>query len=1092
MSKNHNNINDNHADNKENNENTLLDVDSISTKNIGMKTPDPSSHSNIAQIPDTDEIEQRKSQYEKQEKKKRLGLYERRKQEHDELELLDTQIISKDLIEQSSRSNTAVRFEPSTEYGLNEEQVNQRIREGLVNDNQKQYSKTYKQIFLNNIFTFFNILCICVAAALIYVKEYKNLTFMAILLCNTIIGIVQEIKAKKTIDKLSIVTAPTSTVIRDGITKEVQVKELVLDDIVKFKTGKQISADCIIVEGEIDVNESLLTGESVAVKKGPGDTLYAGSFITAGNCFAKVNRVGQDCYIQKLQAKAKRYTKPKSELLRSLKIITTFITVIIIPLGSIMAYRNYESAKENVRSATFGTSGSLVVYGVNNTSEYEIGKLTDIKEADAEGLDYSYIMLDTTGFNGSNTIPLVNQIKISYDNKASGNISISSIRIYEAIPRESGEGFNPSDTVSEEWTFNQDNKDDALQYLVSKYSNVDRYLDGTIKLDETDDYIITQSFEKKMDKFYIRIAVQSRGYGFDKTPEEELIVKNQIIRQTITKTAGSLVGMIPAGLFLLVTIALALSVIRLAKSKTLVQELYCIEMLARVDCICLDKTGTITDGTMKVKDIIDIAPIDPKGPTIDTIMGAFIGALDDNNLTSIALQEKFGVNFEFKKIATVPFSSARKLSAVTFEDMGTYILGAPEFVYQGKSKKINNIVTKKASMGYRVLMLAKSDKPIVNNTVPTTCSPLALITLEDHIREEAYDTIKWFKENGVQVKVISGDNPATVAEIAGKVGIEGASDYISLDDLSPQEVETIANEYTVFGRVSPDQKAILVRTLKRHGKTVAMTGDGVNDILAMKESDCSVAMASGSDAARNVAHLVLLDSNFANMPKVVMEGRRVINNIQQSASLYLMKTLFVMIITFLSIIAKNIFRAGYPFEPIQFMLLEFFVIGAPSTILAIQPNKEKIRGSFIGNIISSCIVQALCLIITVVFIYLMSTKNIDGLDLSNYTEVNSICVIAITYVGVIILFNLCRPFNTLRLIVCISSLLFITLALFIPEIASILGVSYQFNDLNLTNRLFTICVILAILPIERALSDAIRLFKNKGKTDSDTIDNQRL
>ena len=1069
------NINDNNnLDN--NNETTAIDLSNVQTTNIGMKKPDPSTHSNIAQISDTDEVEQRKSQYEKQEKRRKLGL-KKVNDEDDDLTLLDDTIISQELIEQSSRSNKVARFEPSIEYGLNESQINQRIEEGMVNDNQKQYSKTYGQIFLNNILTFFNVLCMAVAAALIYVKEYKNLTFLIILLCNTVIGIVQEIKAKKTIDKLSIVTAPTATVIREAVTKEVQVKDLVLDDIVKFKNGKQISADCIILQGDIEVNESLLTGESVAVKKGPGDTLYAGSFITSGTCIAKVNRVGQDCYIQKLQAKAKRYTKPKSELLRSLKLITTFITIVIIPLGTIVGFRNYESAEASVRSASFGSSGSVLVYGIDSQGgEHEIYDLAEDEKISIGQSDSKFTI-------EASNLPEISRIKIEYANKASGNLSISSIRLYESIENSSGV-MVPGELVKD-WSFNEENAQSSLTTLISQH-DAGQYLDGTLKLESTHDYIITSSFDKHT-AFFVEITVQSRGYGYDDTPEEAKIVQDQIVRLTVTKTAGSLVGMIPAGLFLLVTIALAVSVVKLAKSKTLVQELYCIEMLARVDCICLDKTGTITDGTMKVKDIIDIAPLDPKEPKIDTIMGAMIGALEDNNLTSIALQDRFGVNFEFKKLAVVPFSSSRKLSAVTFEDKGTYIMGAPEFVYQGKSKKIASIVAKKAAMGYRVLMLAKSDKPIVDGKVPTNCNPLALITLEDHIREEAYDTIKWFKDNGVQVKVISGDNPATVAEIAGKVGIEGASDYISLDGLSPQEVETIANEYTVFGRVSPDQKAILIRTLKRHGKTVAMTGDGVNDILAMKESDCSVAMASGSDAARNVAHLVLLDSNFANMPKVVLEGRRVINNIQSSASLYLMKTLFVMVITFLSIVAKNIFKAGYPFEPVQFMLLEFFIIGLPSTILALQPNKEKIKGNFIVNMISNCVVQAFCLILTVVIIYMLAIKDVPGLDLTNYAEVNSIAVMAITYVGVIILFNLCRPFNTLRTIVWIFSTVCISLAFLIPEIATNLGLSYLFNELTITNQLFLLVVVLSIVPIETALSEIIRMFKEKSKTKKEEI-----
>ena len=1049
-------------------ETTNIDLQAIDTDNIGMKKPDPSTHSNIAQIDETDELEQRRLNYEKQEKRRRLGIS--RKKDDDELTLLDTQIISKELIEQNARSNNVTRFEPSIEHGLNEDQVNQRIKEGFVNDNQKQYSKTYRQIFINNIFTFFNILCLVVAVALIIVKEYKNLAFMAILLCNTVIGIVQEIKAKKTIDKLSIVTAPTTTVIRDSLTRELPVKELVLDDIVKFKNGKQISADCIVIEGEIEVNESLLTGESIAVKKGPGDTLYAGSFITSGTCFAKVNRVGQDCYIQKLQAKAKRYSKPKSELLRSLKLITTFITIIIIPLGSIIAIKNHQSASENITTPIFGQGGIVTVEGIaQNKVPVPLAEFTDEDISKAE--EDILLSFDITEENFS----AIQQIQITYSNKVSGNISISSVDIYKLEKQELPDGSfsyapNPSPLAS--WKYNENSFDD-----VDKGNGYDKYLDGSYRLDSSGEYIITNPFEQNAN-LNVRLTIQSRGYGYDDTPEEQEIIKNEVFRITVTKTAGSLIGMIPAGLFLLVTIALAVSVVKLAKSKTLVQELYCIEMLARVDCICLDKTGTITDGTMKVKDIIDIAPINPKEPTVDTIMGAFIGAVEDNNLTSIALQDRFGVNFEFKKIATVPFSSARKLSAVTFEDKGTYVLGAPEFVYQGKSKKINAIVAKKASMGYRVLMLAHSEKAIVDGKVPTNCSPIALITLEDHIREEAYDTIRWFKENGVQVKVISGDNPSTVAEIAGKVGIEGANDYISLDGLSPQEVETIANEYTVFGRVSPDQKAILVRTLKRHGKTVAMTGDGVNDILAMKESDCSVAMASGSDAAKNVAHLVLLDSNFANMPKVVLEGRRVINNIQSSASLYLMKTLFVMAITFLSILSTNLFT-GYPFDPVQFMLLEFFIIGAPSTLLALQPNKEKIHGNFIANIILNCFSQALCLVLTVVFIYLASARNlVPGLNLD---IANSMAVIAITYVGAIILTNICRPFNTLRSAICIFTFACISIALFVPEIAHNLGVNHMFSELALAQKLLLLVVILMMVPLQRAMSDFIRSLKDKSK-----------
>lgn len=1049
-------------------------------KNVGMKASDPDSHKNLSDIPDstdTADFEDRKKKFASDEKKKRLGLLERielRNKEKEENDILDTTILSKDAAEAMCRSNTAIRFEPNLDYGLNDEQIDQRIKEGLTNDNQKQYSKTYRQIFLNNIFTFFNVLCVIVAVALILVESYGDLSFLLIITLNTIIGIIQELKAKKTIDKLTIVTAPTATVIRQALIREIPVNELVLDDLIRFKNGKQISADCIIMDGNIEVNESLLTGESVAIKKGPGDKLYAGSFITAGNCVAKVDKVGKDCYIQKLQAKAKRYSKPKSELLRSLRLITTVIAFIIIPVGSIVGIRNYQSATNTVQDATFGSSGSLNVYGVSlNNNYYKLGSLNAVKS------DPNTITIDTTDPLIFEQEYQINRIAITYDNKVNGNISISKIELNKYEVQEDG-SIRPS--LFESYEFNEENLESSLlgtNGLLSSSKEADRYEDGSIRLDATGDSIVTKQFDTiSTRQLKVSVTLMSRSYN-QNSPAEAAAMKKEIIRLTVTKTAGSMIGMIPAGMFLLVTIALAVSVLRLAKSKTLVQELYCIEMLARVDCICLDKTGTITDGTMKVKEIIDIAPPKLGEPDIDTIMGSLLGALNDNNQTSIALQDRFGVNFEFKKQVVLPFSSSRKLSAVTFEDEGTYILGAPEFVYQGKSKKINALIMKKASMGYRVLMLSKSDKPIVGEKIPQSSTPVAILVLEDHIREEAAETIRWFNENGVAVKVISGDNPATVAEIAGKVGIAHADDYISLEGLSPKEVETVATEYTVFGRVTPDQKAILVKTLKRAGKTVAMTGDGVNDILAMKEADCSIAMASGSEAARNVSHLVLLDSNFSNMPKVVLEGRRVINNIQRSSSLYLMKTLFTMGLTLLSIFATSLFTQGYPFVTKQFMLLEMFIIGVPSFVIALQPNKNKIHGSFLGNVISNCISQAFCLLLSVTTIYIIKAKNIPAIDLSNSEELSSLCVMALTYVGLVILVNVCRPLNTLRTILCIGMITIVTIAFSIPELASIFGISVVIKDINTTNLLFVMVVILAIIPIARFFSDMIVKVKHE-------------
>lgn len=1061
-----------------------VNINEFDSDNIGKKDKNEVEHISIMQFQDTDEAERRKLNYEKQEKKKRLGIFDKfRLNKDDDDEHAGLETLTTEFIEKNSRSNNVERFNPDINKGLTQEQVDERIKQGLVNDNQKQYSKSYKQIFFQNIFTFFNILCIAVAVALIVVRTYKNLTFLIILSVNTIIGIIQEIRAKKIIDGLSIVKTPTVKVTREGTTRETAVKDIVLDDIIVLQNGNQIAADCEVVDGEIEVNESLITGESVNVKKVKGSRLFAGSFVTSGKCTAKAIRVGNDCYIQKLQSRAKKYTKPKSELSKSMRLITILITLIIIPLGTIMAIINYDSAKSSVLSPTFGTSGSFALYSVNTTtnSENKICKITDYGKILEES--NNTISIDTTNIEN---VSAGNAIKLKYDNKASGNISISQIRLYYAEAHQSEDDptniyYTYHDSPDEAWSFNNPEEEDET---ISKIYGVHRYLDGSLKFDDTGDYVqlsFTNCPTLETSTFRLMITLQSRGYGYDETPEEEIVVSEQTVKLTVTKTAGSLVGMIPAGLFLLVTVALSASVLRLSKRKTLVQELYGIEMLARVDCICLDKTGTITDGTMIVKDIIEI---DTSGKeSIESIMASYLGASDDNNLTSIALKNKFGATFDAKKVSEVPFSSSRKLGAISFEGKGTYILGAPEFVYTGKSEVVNNIVHKQASMGYRVLMLAKSSKMINGENVPTDAHPIALITLEDHIREEAYDTIKWFKENGVQVKVISGDNPATVAEIAAKVGIDGAQDYISLEGLSTQEVETIAGEYTVYGRVSPDQKAILIRTLRRLGKTVAMTGDGVNDILAMKEADCSIAMASGSDAATNVAQLVLLDSDFSNMPEIVKEGRRVINNIQSSASLYLMKTLFVMVITLFSIFGKNIFKTGYPFEPIQFLLLEMSVIGIPSMVLAIQPNHNQIKGTFLGNIFANCVTQALCLILTVVVIYYYSVKKVEGLDLTNYAEVNSICIMGITYVGFIILCNICRPFNVLRTALCLVIFTIITVAFSIPEIAEGLSLSYMFKDLDITKKLFLLVVILVMIPIETFFNEIINSTKKIKKIE---------
>lgn len=758
-----------------------------------------------------------------------------------------------------------VRFNSDTKHGLSKEQVEQRINENLTNKVENKNVKTYRSIFFTNIFTFFNLLCFAVAAALIAVEAWTNLLFLVIITCNIVIGIVQEIRAKKTIEKISLVSAPTATVLRDGYKHEIPVDEVVLDDIIYFSTGKQICADCKLVEGEVEANESLLTGESVAVKKKKGDLLYSGSFIASGKCTARVERVGEFNYTAKLSAKAKEYKKPKSELLKSLNIVIRCIGVIIIPLAILMYYNNFN----------------------------ELGVISD----------------------------------------------------------------------------------------------------------------------------------------------------------TIKKTAGSIIGMIPSGMFLLTSVALAVGVIKLAKKHTLVQDLYSIEMLARADVLCLDKTGTITDGSMKVNSVIQLKDVNH---TINDIMGSMLTALEDNNQTSRALATHFGYSKEFTKSVVLPFSSARKLSAVTFKNNETYVFGAPEFVLKEKNAEVEKLVKQYASKGFRVILLASCVGAIEGDKVPLKRTPIAIIVIEDHIREDAAETIQWFKDNAVQIKIISGDNPITVSEVSKRVGVENAEKFISLEGLNEQQVIDAADKYTVFGRVSPEQKMILVKALKNKGHKVAMTGDGVNDILALKEADCSIAMASGSEATRNVSHLVLMDSNFASMPSVVAEGRRVINNIQKSSSLFLMKTLFTM---FLSVFCL-ILHTQYPFNTNQVLLLETCVIGIPAFFLSLQPNKEPIQGRFLPNLITSALPGAIIFTLNVIAMFVFDS--IVGTS-GQFETMGSLVV---TMAGFLVLFKLCKPFDIYR------SCLFAGMVVVSVLVLAFMPWSFfDYTRLNLQNVLYMLVVVQFSYPL---------------------------
>ncbi len=781
------------------------------------------------------------------------------------------------------------RFEPKPEIGLTSDQVNKRTQENLVNVSNIKTSKSIGSILFKNIFTFFNIICGGVALALISVGAFTDLMFLVIVVLNTTIGIVQEIKAKKTMDKLSLTNSNFTKVIRDGDEQEIYKTEVVLDDVLCLKPGMQIACDSIVIDGQVEVNESLLTGESQPVKKNKGDELLGGSFISSGTCKAKVNKIGNDNYISQLSEKAKSFKQSKSELLNSLRNLIKIITIFMVPVAIIMVYNNYHSF------------------------------LTD-----------------------------------------------------------------PTATGS-------------MHYFV------------------------------------------------------------------ITKTAGCIIAMIPAGMFLLTSVALAVSVIRLAKKRTLVQELYCIEMLARTNVLCLDKTGTLTNGSMSVKDVVLLGKKTDKD--VDKIIASMVAAFHDANHTALALKSYFGKPC-YAPEKSVPFSSERKFMGCKFKNVGAFKLGAYEYVMSKPTAEIKQQAENFALNGYRVLLLAETDASFSGENV----KPIALVLLQDNIRKDAPKTIEWFKNNGVDIKIISGDNPITVSEVARRCGVDHHEKYISLQGLSPNEVMEAADKYTIFGRVSPEQKAILVKTLKSQGKTVAMTGDGVNDILALKEADCSIAIAAGSDAARSVSQLVLLDSNFASMPSVVAEGRQVVNNIQKSSSLFLMKTMFAI---FISIFVLCM-RKPYPFSPIQFILLETLVIGLPSFFLALQPNTKPIKGRFLSNVAKNTLPAGICLVCSVITMYIYQ------MFIPITTDVLvTMSSLAVVVTGFVALFSMCKPFNLFK------SIMYVTcLGICIAAVA-ILYDLFKYVPLSYTDKLFLIIVCFGSYMLYQILT---KLFAAIGKSATDTED----
>ena len=786
------------------------------------------------------------------------------------------------------------RFDVDKKVGLNDEQVELRKKQGLANVTRKKTGKSYFSIFMGNIFTFFNLLGIIIMILMLAVGSWSNMFFFVVILSNTVIGIFQEIRAKLSIEKLQLMAAPVSNVVRNGEVKEVDVKEIVLDDILVFDLGKQITTDSIVLEGEVETNEAVLTGESVPVKKKKGDLLLSGSFVVSGKCLAKAERVGNSNYIETLSSKAKQYKKPNSELLNSINKIIKGIAIVIFPLG-------------------------------------------------------------------------------------------------------------------------------FLTFLTAMKNN-----------------------------------------GGD-------------IVESIVKASGSMIGMIPSGMVLLISVTLTVSVIKLARKNTLVQDLFCIEMLARVNTLCLDKTGTITDGTMSVEHVVEYEKL--KGYDTSSLVSMVLNATKDSNPTAEALRKKFYVENDVTPTTIIPFSSARKYSGAGFDGVGTLIIGAPEFVMkQGLSKEISSQMDGFLKEGLRVIMLAHVNKVINEDEKIESATPLALFAIQDTIRDDAIEIIKWFKNNDVKVKVISGDNPLSVSVIAKKVGIENASNYISLDGLSDEEVAEVATKYTVFGRVTPDQKAILIKTMHNAGETVAMTGDGVNDILAMKEADCAIAIASGSEATRNVAHLVLMDSKFSSMPSVVKEGRQVINNVQNSATLFLMKTIMTMLTT----ITMLILQKDYPFEPKHLYVIEFFVIGYPSFCLALRNNNALIKGNFFKSVLSKTLPIGISLYLNVLLVYIFQ----GPLGLSD-AQVTTMAMMSMTFAGSIGLLWLCEPFTKITSLIGFSSLVVSFVGFFLFNLILKEGSPF-IVALDIKMTIFVLCeIVLAFLIINLTpvVSKKIKNYLEKRKAN---------
>ena len=765
--------------------------------------------------------------------------------------------------------------------GLTNEQVQERIAEGKVNVNENPNTRTYKQIILENTLTFFNFLNIALLVLVLFVRSYKNSMFMGIIVINTVIGIIQEIRAKKTIDKLAILTESKTVVLREGKKWSISTEKLVLDDLIFLKTGDQVPADVKVLEGTVEVNESLLTGESDNLSKSQGDELFSGSFVTSGEACCQVIHVGKDNYASQITSEAKEFKRHNSELRNSLNAILKVISIIIVPLGAMLFYKQY-------------------------------------------------------------------------------------------------------------------------------------------------------------------------------------MIVGDTLKDSVVNMVAAVLGMIPEGLVLLTSVALTLGSMVLATKKTLVQELYCIETLARVDTLCLDKTGTITEGTMKVEDVQlydtaqttvvqhtakfdsetgepvqNVSALKPevtvsaekengqiqetvnsetasqeerqKLQEIDHIMGNMMSVLHDQNATADALRKRFPSRNDLKLIHAIPFSSDRKYSGAVFEGRGTYLMGAAQFLFPEGNEEILEHCSSYAQEGYRILVLAHSEQETKGTERPTGLEPLGLFLITDVIREEAPDTLAFFDSQGVDLKVISGDDPVTVSAIAKKAGLKNANHYIDATTIkTSEEMQRAVAECSVFGRVTPQQKKQMVQALQSQKHTVAMTGDGVNDVLALKEADCSIAMAAGSDAAKNIANVVLLDSNFGAMPHIVNQGRRVVNNIRSAASMFLIKTIFSVLLSLITIF----FGDAYPFEPIQMSLISACAVGIPTFLLTQENNYNKIDHTFLRHVFMNAFPAAVT-ITGCVFTIMLVCQDVYHSNVM----LNTACVLVTGWNYMSALRTVYSPLNTYRKVI---------------------------------------------------------------------------